>query len=170
MATLLTAAQSAELLALQELYRGVPGNPQGLIPEDVAKRVANVMVPALDAIGFTYEKQDVITNISQQPWLFWAALVALLDDNAAGYIFQIQANWEFWLNVLIPSLTNQPPEKPMGLPDGLAVEVAKALKELPGLEDDFSRGGGATVLEAISQAPLVLMLESIRNINSNYTF
>jgi hypothetical protein len=170
MATLLTAAQSAELLALQELYRGVPANPQGLIPEDVVKRVADVMVPALDALGFTYEKQTVITNISQRPWLFWASLVALLDDNATGYIFQIQGNWEFWLNVLIPSLTSQPPEKPMGLSDGLAVEVAKALKELPGLEEDFSRGGGATILEAIKQAPLVLMLETIRNINSNYTF
>lgn len=171
MATLLTAAQDAELLALQELYRGTSAPPQGLIPEDVVRRFSKVVVDALNSIGaLSGELSDAIQRSSQQPWYYWSLLIEILDLNAVGNVFQIADNRTFWLSVLLPSLLTQPPERPMGLPDGLAVEVAKALKELPGLELAFQESAGLTVLEAIKQAPVPLWIEVIRNISANYTF
>lgn len=170
MANLLTQAQSDELLAIENLYRGVPAaSPQGLINADVLMRVAKVLVPAVASIGVTTTVASALEHLGQRPWLYWATLVNILDLTATGYIFQVEANWEFWENVLIPSLANQPPERPMGLTDGLAVEMVKALKELPGLETDFAHEG-VTLLEAVNQAPVVLMIEVIRNINANYQF
>jgi hypothetical protein len=167
MATFLTPAQDAELLSLEELYRGTSAPPQGLVPEDVIRRLVKVISDATGSVGVIPGMEAA----NQRPWLYFAALVTYLDYAAVGYVFQEDWQWENWEDHVLPKLLNEVPEKPMGLPDGLATLVARILvSALPGLQDDFVRASGLSVLEAIQQAPVVVWIESIRNINANFTF
>jgi hypothetical protein len=173
MATLLTDAQRTELRAVLNLYRGIPtASHQGIVPDEVVQRVARVMAPAMTAVGATVQLQQAITHISEQPWLYFASLLTFLDYAADDWILDSFENWTFWEWVLIPSLTAARMERSMGLPDGLAVGVAKALSEIPNstLAADTAHSGGISILEAVKQAPIALMLGVILDVNATRDF
>lgn len=173
MATLLTNTQDEELRALQDLYRGTSAPPLGILPEDVVLRLSKVLVAALASQGVTVQVPQAVRYVNSIPWFYWLSLLttldSLVDTQPTSGIFtmpQLEV-----LTLATQKFAYERPEKPMGITDGLARDVARVLFEsMPGMEADFLSNSGLTILEAMKANPFVLWVETIRNINSNHTF
>jgi len=166
MADLLTPQQLIDLLDLEAEIINTPRPTQTRYSEDVVRRLAKILAPATGI-----DVQVAIDAARDNPWTMWVALIAALDDEATGYIFQEYASWTDWGNVILPALRDQHPEKPGVPPEWLVRRIARILDlELPILSLAFHQLCGMGTEEAFAEQPLFAMLLVIDYIAFFYSF